>query len=270
MAHDLGDRQDLVTAGTSGIGLAIARAFARAGAQVVGAGVAGSMPVAESGPRFETLDVTDATQVGAVVGGMDRLDVPVSAADVIRRGDEHDPNVFARVVDISLNGAMRVATAARPLLAASRGCVVNMASMLSFFEGGLVPACSASKGGIAQLTKSLAIAWAPHGVRVNALAPSWIATPLTQALQDDPARSAAVLARTPLGRWGTPDDVAGPVLFLCSPAVAFATGPTNGSGCRSTTTSGSGRCVSSRPAAGSSVCGCGAPACCRATITCNR
>ena len=113
------------------------------------------------------------------------------------------------MVDVNLNGAMRVCAAARPLLAASRGgAIVNIASMLSFFGGGLVPGYAASKGGIAQLTKSLAIAYAPDGIRVNAVAPGWIATPLTAALQADPARSAAILARTPLGRWGRPDEVA--------------------------------------------------------------
>ena len=96
--------------------------------------------------------------------------------------------------------------------------------MLSFFGGGLVPGYSASKGGVAQLTKSLAIAYAIDGIRVNAVAPGWIATPLTQALQDDPSRSEPILARTPMRRWGTPEDVAGPVLFLSSPAAAFVTG----------------------------------------------
>ena len=96
--------------------------------------------------------------------------------------------------------------------------------MLSFFGGGLVPGYSASKGGVAQLTKSLAIAWAPQRIRVNAVAPGWIATPLTQPLQDDPARSQAIVGRTPMGRWGLPEDVAGPVLFLASPAAAFVTG----------------------------------------------
>ena len=96
--------------------------------------------------------------------------------------------------------------------------------MLSFFGGGLVPGYSASKGGVAQLTKSLAIAYADDGIRVNAVAPGWIATPLTQALQDDPARSAPILMRTPMKRWGKPQDVAGPVLFLASPQAAFVTG----------------------------------------------
>ena len=102
--------------------------------------------------------------------------------------------------------------------------MVNIASMLSFFGGAHAPGYSASKGGVAQLTKSLANAWAPQGVRVNAVAPGYIATALTQALQDDASKSGPILARTPMGRWGTPADVAGPVLFLCSDAAAFVTG----------------------------------------------
>ena len=101
---------------------------------------------------------------------------------------------------------------------------MNTASMLTFFGSGFVPAYSASKGGVAQLTKSLAIAWAAEGIRVNAVAPGWIATAFTQPLLDDDERSQTVLSRTPLGRWGRPEDVAGAVCFLCSKTAAFITG----------------------------------------------
>jgi NAD(P)-dependent dehydrogenase (short-subunit alcohol dehydrogenase family) len=226
----------LVVGGTSGIGAGIAAAFAGQGAQVVATGATAAecdtARAAEAAqPRspggnveHRLLDVRDGAAVQALVEGLGALNAVVCCAGVIRRGAELDPAVFAEVVDINLNGAMRVAAAARPALRQSKGCIVNTASMLSFFGGGLVPGYSASKGGVAQLTKSLAIAYAADGIRVNAVAPGWIATPLTQALQDDAARSAQILGRTPLGRWGTPADVAAPVLFLCSPAAAFVTG----------------------------------------------
>ncbi len=224
-------RRVLVTGGTSGIGAGIARAFAASGAEVIATG-ATEAEVARARAdgahaalhALRVVDVRDGAAVQALVEGLDELDVVVNCAGVIRRGAEHDPAVFADTLDINLTGTMRVCAAARAGLKARGGCIVNTASMLSFFGGGLVPGYSASKGGVAQLTKSLAIAYAADGIRVNAVAPGWIATPLTQALQDDPQRSAAILGRTPLARWGTPEDVAGPVLFLASPAAAFVTG----------------------------------------------
>ena len=223
-------RRVIVVGGTSGIGRGIADRFAGDGAQVLatGASAAETEAARATSPApslaFETLDVRDANAVAALMAAQPSLDVLVNCAGIIRRNDEHDPEVFATVIDINLTGSMRTCAAARPLLAKSKGCIVNTASMLSFFGGGLVPGYSASKGGIAQLTKSLAIAYAADGIRVNAIAPGWIATPLTDALQKDPARSDPILARTPLKRWGTPDDVAGPVLFLASAAARFVTG----------------------------------------------
>ena len=153
------------------------------------------------------------------------IDHVVNCAGVIRRGEELDPTVFAEVLEINLTGTMRVCAAARPRLAqAGGGTITNTASMLSFFGGGLVPAYSASKGGVAQLTKSLAITYAAEGIRVNAIAPGWINTPLTADLRKDRTRNKAILARTPLGRWGEPVEVAGAVLFLASPLAAFVTG----------------------------------------------
>ncbi len=173
---------------------------------------------------FTACDVRDADAIATAMEGLDRLDVVVNAAGVIRRDVEHDPDVFADVIAINLTGAMRVAAASRQRLAASGGSMVNIASMLSFFGSPRAPAYSASKGGIAQLTRSLAAAWATEGIRVNAVAPGWIRTPLTQALQDDPARSKPILDRTPMGRWGEPGEVAEAVAFLASPAARFITG----------------------------------------------
>lgn len=220
----------LVSGGTSGIGAAIARAFAAQGAQVSVTGATEAETDAAraradmAGIACQVLDVRDGAAVASRVAGLGELDVLVNCAGVIRRGAELEPEVFAEVVDINLVGTMRMCAAARAGLKARAGCIVNTASMLSFFGGGLVPGYSASKGGVAQLTKSLAIAYAADGIRVNAVAPGWIATPLTQGLQDDAVRSAAILARTPLGRWGTPEDIAGPVLFLAGPAARFVTG----------------------------------------------
>ncbi len=212
MSFDFTGKTVLVTGGTSGIGAGIANAFANAGATVHALGL-------ETG-----LDVSNPNTIEAAVSPLTRLDVLVNAAGVIRRLDEHDPAIFAQVIDINLNGAMRMCTACKPLLKASHGSVINIASVLTFLGSGPAPAYSASKGGIAQLTKSLAISWATDGVRVNAIAPGWIETPLTAALREDPARNEAILKRTPMARWGKPEDIAGPALFLASDAAAFVTG----------------------------------------------
>jgi NAD(P)-dependent dehydrogenase (short-subunit alcohol dehydrogenase family) len=221
-------RQVFVSGGTSGIGAAIAQAFAQTGAKVTATGAteAEVQAAKQHAPEVhhQVLDVRDGAAVKALLHSLGPLDVVVNCAGIIQRQAELDPEAFERTVDINLNGTMRVCAAAREGLKARQGCIVNTASMLSFFGGGLVPGYSASKGGVAQLTKSLAIAYASDQIRVNAVAPGWIATPLTQALQQDPERSAQILGRTPLGRWGQPQDIADPVLFLASPAARFITG----------------------------------------------
>lgn len=213
----------IVTGGTSGIGLALARGFAAAGYSVTAAGL-GDLPPEEANLRFRSLDVTDPAAIADLAAALDRADVLVNAAGVIRRGEELEPEVFAKVIDINLTGPMRMCAAFRPRLAETKGCIINIASMLSYFGGGLVPGYAASKGGVAQLTKSLAIAYAADGIRVNALAPGWIATPLTTQLRADGDRNAAITGRTPLGRWGEPEELAGPALFLASDAASFITG----------------------------------------------
>lgn len=220
----------LVVGGTTGIGAGIAATFADLGAVVTVTGAtAAECATARAAGDFRgrdaiAVDVRDQTAVARLIDDLPRLDVLVNCAGIIKRGIEHNVTAFEEVLAINLTGTMRTCTLAREKLRHSRGAIVNTASVLSFFGGGLVPAYASSKGGVAQLTKSLAIAYAPDHIRVNAIAPGWVATPLTRALQNDAQRSAAILARTPLGRWAQPDDIAGAAVFLCSPAARFITG----------------------------------------------
>jgi NAD(P)-dependent dehydrogenase (short-subunit alcohol dehydrogenase family) len=219
-----------VTGGTSGIGAGIADAFAGLGAVVTATGATvEEAEAARSQPGFRlrdarALDVRDDAAIRRLIGDLPRLDVLVNCAGVIRRDTEHDPEVFADTVAINLTGTMRCCTHARAKLAAAKGSIVNIASILAIFGGPRVPAYAASKGGVAQLTRSLAIAYAAEGIRVNAIAPGWVRTALTQPLQDDAERSAAIVARTPMHRWADAADVAGAAVFLASPAAAFVTG----------------------------------------------
>jgi NAD(P)-dependent dehydrogenase (short-subunit alcohol dehydrogenase family) len=219
-------RTALVVGGTSGIGAATALRLAADGLSVAVAGLNTAAASAELSQAVELheVDLLEPRQVEELIDGLGQLDVLVNAAGVIRRGDEYRPEVFTEVVQVNLTGAMRAAVAAHPLLAESKGCIVNVASMLSYFGGPLVPAYSASKGGIVQLTKSLAVAWAAEGIRVNAVAPGWIATDLTAALQADPVAADRILSRTPMARWGRAEEVAGAIAFLIGPDAAFVTG----------------------------------------------
>ncbi len=217
-------KRALVSGATQGIGAVIANHLAALGAKVTAIGLGPGDGTLDAAVDVRQADVTSESSLAAALGDIATLDIVFNCAGIIQRGAEHDLAVFEKVLAVNLTGTMRVCAMTRERLKASGGCIVNTASMLSFFGGGLVPGYSASKGGVAQLTKSLAIAYAADGIRVNAVAPGWIATPLTQALQDDPARAGPILARTPLARWGTPDDVARAAMFLCTPAASFMTG----------------------------------------------
>jgi NAD(P)-dependent dehydrogenase (short-subunit alcohol dehydrogenase family) len=224
----LSRRQVLITGGARGIGFGIATAMLNAGYDVTVTGLSHEEVVAV--PQHQhlsavRLDVTHAESIAEVLAEFDELTALVNCAGMICRGGaEYDIGTFQKVIDVNLTGTMRMCVAARPKLAAARGAIVNTASMLSFFGGPMVPAYTASKGGVMQLTKSLAVAWAPDGIRVNAIAPGWIATEMTRSIIAEVTRSAEILSRTPLQRWGEPADIGGAVVFLCSEAARFVTG----------------------------------------------
>jgi 2-dehydro-3-deoxy-D-gluconate 5-dehydrogenase len=207
----------VITGAAGGIGSALISAFRDAGYHTIGVDCT-------SAEGVTSLDVSDTAAVTAFAANLETLDVLINAAGVLRLLQEYDPIEFARVVDINLTGTMRMTVACRPALAQVRGAIVNIASMHAIFGAPLSPAYAASKAGVVQLTKSLAVAWAADGIRVNAIAPGWIETPMTIPARSDAARNRGILERTPLGRWGTPDDLVGPALFLASDAARFITG----------------------------------------------
>ena len=217
----------VVTGGTQGIGAGVSAALAEAGFHVVAVTASQAEIDSFSGPasvEAKLLDVTDGVAVTRFFGDLDRLDGLVNCAGILRREAEYDIDVFQKVIDVNLTGTMRCCLAAHPLLAPSNGSIVNTASMLSTFGGPLVPAYSASKGGVAQLTKSLAAHWASEGIRVNAVAPGWIETEMTQGLRDAPEREEAIMARTPMKRWGKTSEVGALVKWLLSEEASFVTG----------------------------------------------
>jgi 2-deoxy-D-gluconate 3-dehydrogenase len=228
----------LVTGSATGIGAAIAAALAEAGADVACHGNSrpadataevirglGRRTVALKGDlskRETPAALIDATR--EALGGVDLL---VNNAGMIRRAPatEFSEDDWQTVIDVNLNSVFRLCQlAGRQMLAKGRGKIVNIASLLSFQGGITVPAYAASKGAVAQLTKALANEWAARGVNVNAIAPGYIRTENTAALQQDPNRNRQILERIPAGRWGEAKDLGGAAVFLCSPASDYVTG----------------------------------------------
>lgn len=238
LSFDLTGRRALVTGANAGIGRAIARALANAGAEVLCAGRSAMddtvTEIAADGGQAHAVRMDLAAGDGAAVafesarathGGVDVL---VNNAGIIRRAAALDftHQDWDEVMNVNLRSAFFLTQAfARPLIAAGRsGAVINIASLLSFQGGIRIASYTASKSGIAGLTRLLACEWAGRGIRTNAIAPGYIATANTAPLRADPERSRAILERIPAGRWGEPDDIAGAAVFLASPAAAYVNG----------------------------------------------
>lgn len=215
----------VVGASRGGIGSAIARAFQEHGAEVVITGIeAGPTDVDSARFAYRQLDVRNDATVAALAHEYKRLDVLISAAGISQPDFEGRIEIFQEVLDVNLTGTFRVCQAFFPALKAARGAVVNISSTYSRFGSPRTQSYGASKAGVAQLTQSLALAWARDGVRVNALAPGFVVTEQSAPGRADPAHYQAVLLRTPMARWGEPEDLAGPTLFLASSLARFVTG----------------------------------------------
>ncbi len=230
IAFDFTGKVALVTGGVSGIGGAATLAFKRAGASVIACGITDSeLAAARANPDFvgvrvERLDVRDDAAINGLIGSLPQLDFVVNSAGMIRRAAEHDPAVFAEVIDVNLNGGMRICAAARPLLAKSKGAIVFIGSVMSYFGGPAQPAYAASKGAVKTLVMSLGVAYAAEGIRVNAVAPGWVVTELSRGARENSERNAQIMARIPVARWAEPAEVADPIMFLCSNAARYVTG----------------------------------------------
>jgi 2-deoxy-D-gluconate 3-dehydrogenase len=221
----LDGRVAVVTGGNRGLGRAAATALAEAGASVAVIGRTG-LP----GHLFVPCDLRGddpAAAVQAVLGTLGRVDILVNNAGTIRRAPAAEVTTtdWDEVLTVNLDALFRLSQAAgRIMLDRGGGKILNIASMLSFQGGVNVPAYTAAKHAVVGLTKALANEWAARGVNVNAIAPGYMATGNTAALRADPARAAAIVDRIPAGRWGTPDDLAGAVVFACSDAARYLHG----------------------------------------------
>lgn len=239
-AFDLTGKTALVTGARRGIGRGMAEALAAAGADIIG--VSASMPgdggelgraVTGMGRKFSAYacDFSDRKAVHAFAEQVQAdhpvIDILINNAGTIRRAPavEHGDDIWDEVIEVNLSAQFVLTREiGRGMVQRGSGKVIFTASLLTFQGGITVPGYAASKGGIGQLTMAFANEWAGKGVNVNAIAPGYIATDNTEALRNDPDRYDAILGRIPAGRWGTPDDFGGPVVFLASGAASYVHG----------------------------------------------
>lgn len=238
--YDLSGQTALVTGCKRGIGKAMALALAEAGADIIGVSasleIEGSdveKAVTATGSKFTAYrcDFSDRAALRAFTAQLEadghKLDILINNAGTIKRAPaaEHADELWDEVIEVNLSSQFVLSReVGRGMVERGRGKIVFTASLLTFQGGITVPGYAASKGGIGQLTKALANEWASKGVNVNAIAPGYIETDNTQALQEDKARYTSILERIPAGRWGKPEDFAGPVLFLSSSASDYVHG----------------------------------------------
>lgn len=237
---DLTGKTALVTGCKRGIGRGMAEALAQAGADIIGVSASLELDGSAVGQAVEALgrnfkayqcDFSDRAAVKAFAAELEASgavpDILVNNAGTIKRkpAAEHDDELWDEVIEVNLSAQFVLSREiGRQMVARGSGKIIFTASLLTFQGGITVPGYAASKGGIGQLTKALANEWAGKGLNVNAIAPGYIATDNTQALQDDAARSKAILERIPQGRWGKPEDFAGPAVFLASDAANYVNG----------------------------------------------
>lgn len=233
MTERLAGRTALVTGGAGGIGAACVIALLDEGCEVIATAVSDAeINQWRSDPSYATvvwheLDVRSDKAVEQLAAATPALDILVNCAGIVLRGEAaFSETGFADVMDVNVAGTMRCCRAFLPHLKERPGTIINIASMMSIFGSGTAPSYAASKGAVAQLTKSLAIAWAPHGIRVNAIAPGWIETPMSRAsiIETDKAYYDRVAARTPMGTWGLPEHIGRVVPLLCDDGAAWITG----------------------------------------------
>ena len=230
-------KRALVTGASKGIGKAIAVAMASAGADLVLMGRS-KESLADTHSAIDALgrkvdevycDVSSPEQITHALGAIDSsaIDIVVNNAGTISRGPTVETSLadWQRIIDINLSSVFQISQlCGRQMLARGHGRIINIASLLSFQGGINVPAYTASKHGVAGLTKALANEWGAKGVTVNAIAPGYIETDNTIALRADIDRNSSILARIPMGRWGKPEDIAACAVFLASPAATYING----------------------------------------------